>query len=684
MDHENSADSRVPIAEGVPAFLGRFQVDNLTSVYVPSGSISQLSYADGGEKRILDILRTANDISSGSSELLLHVNDFISRYHLSPERQNLLWPLRERLKGRVLEVGAGCGALSRFLGEQGADLYALEGSLERASVCRERCRDLPNVKVLSANLSDIPAEPFFDVVVLAGVLEYSRIYFGGESGPAKLLVKCREMLRPNGVLVLAIENQLGLKYFAGAFEDHLGVPFLGLQDQYAANTQVTFGKWELEGLLLACGFRNREFLYPFPDYKFPRAVVPGILLRDFDVNVASLLKMMAAPDQQKGYVRAFAEELAWPVLLRNRLAEHLANSFLVICSPSLEVELNTHDEISVFSGFRRKCFTKATLFNPRKGPHVRRVPLHAEQADPAWPFRQVVEAESLFRYRLLIEDFFDVLNRPGWTEADVAHCAKGWVQFLRAQATADVEKPAHEWLLAGHLFDCIPSNLAKDDAGGLHAFDQEWVSGDPIPLNFLVCRGVLDQFLRIQSLAEPGPICSPILLKLTARVMHLLGVLPQESDVYELIKREAVFQDILVGWGIEQFQRMYEQLTLRLPRLSDARAITASLAITNPALPPTAPVVPAVSAIAAPGTGMAAELEAMRQSVEALEQQVLERTSNARQETERATRLDQELEASRRQQIDTDRRMQEILESRAWRIGSVLGRIWRAVTFRSV
>ncbi len=54
----------------------------------------------------------------------------------------------------------------------------------------------------------------FDVVTLIGVLEYARVY-GGPGGEVKLLQQARSYLKPDGLLVLAMENQLGLKYFAG-------------------------------------------------------------------------------------------------------------------------------------------------------------------------------------------------------------------------------------------------------------------------------------------------------------------------------------------------------------------------------------------------------------------------------------------------------------------------------------
>jgi len=93
---------------------------------------STIDYADGAEDRLLEILGQADDLSSLSDELAAQINDWPTRYHLARERSNLLRPLQIAAGLRVLEIGAGTGAISRYLGETGASVVALEGSLPRA------------------------------------------------------------------------------------------------------------------------------------------------------------------------------------------------------------------------------------------------------------------------------------------------------------------------------------------------------------------------------------------------------------------------------------------------------------------------------------------------------------------------------------------------------------------------
>ena len=55
------------------------------------------------------------------------------------------------MKRKYWELGAGCGAITRYLGEKFATVFAVEGSFPRARVAKKRCSDLKGVSVLCAN-----------------------------------------------------------------------------------------------------------------------------------------------------------------------------------------------------------------------------------------------------------------------------------------------------------------------------------------------------------------------------------------------------------------------------------------------------------------------------------------------------------------------------------------------------
>src|ERR1035441_1782888 len=83
--------------------------------YVP------IPYSDGFEveQRLYDVVRSAGDRSSLSVELSAAICDWPSEYHLSRSRHCLLRPLAIQPGDNVLELGCGCGAITRYLGEIG-------------------------------------------------------------------------------------------------------------------------------------------------------------------------------------------------------------------------------------------------------------------------------------------------------------------------------------------------------------------------------------------------------------------------------------------------------------------------------------------------------------------------------------------------------------------------------------
>src|SRR5882672_91558 len=167
--------------------------------------------------------RRGTDLSSGSYELEQQIKDWPSEYHLSRKRAHLLREFDFGRKRRVLEVGCGCGAITRFLGETFQEVVAVEGSLVRANLTRLRTTDQGNVAVVCAPFQDITFSSPFDIVFCIGVLEYASQFLDAPDPYEAALEYFSKVLTSDGVLVLAIENQFGAKYWASSREDHTGV-----------------------------------------------------------------------------------------------------------------------------------------------------------------------------------------------------------------------------------------------------------------------------------------------------------------------------------------------------------------------------------------------------------------------------------------------------------------------------
>ncbi|UVF18354.1 methyltransferase domain-containing protein [Microvirga terrae] len=501
-------------------------------------SAADFTYSDGEEveRRIYDAIAGASDRSLFSRELFSHINDWASKYHLSPVRSNLLRPLEDALKGSILELGAGCGAITRYLGEIGAAVTAVEGSFARARIARERTADLTNVTVVCDRIENFTTGSKFKVVTLIGVLEYARAFAPYKGFTERdMLSHALSHLEDDGFLILAIENQLGMKYFAGAKEDHVSVPYFGVNDSYDAGSAVTFGKAELQQLLSDAGLSYQHVFIPLPDYKLPVTVlspegsVPG---GAFDAEAQILQSVLADP--QRPMTPFFSLERALAVSYRNGLIQDHAGSFLVIASRTesglkpitAPGKLAWH-----FSLDRTPAFMKRAIFTTDGDDRI--VVKRSRLSNAASPDTLIVNHAEDEIY-ICGENWWVALSRlvnhPDWSVGTLGEWAKPWVSLLAKEAGSSGLTINPNETIDGALFDATPLNAVMDK-GELHFFDQEWHIKEDIEIGFILFRGLRDSIIRITSCAAPLAGTPTNVVNLILDVLAYNGVSLTESDI---------------------------------------------------------------------------------------------------------------------------------------------------------
>lgn len=518
----------------------RYSFDTTIHCWAPISAPGSLDYSDGDqtEVELLRIVGETQDLSVLSTELRRRIHDWPTRYHLSSRRANLLRPIQEHFAGsHVLEIGAGCGALTRFLGEAGcASVIAVEGSRRRAAIAAQRCCDLGNVTVVADTLQRLDPLPRFDFVLLVGVLEYARLYFPSHGGDAidEMLRFAGKFLCPRGRLVVAIENQLGLKYFAGAREDHVSEPMFGIQNLYLPEGVVTFGRVELSRRLNQAGFAGQEWLYPFPDYKVPVSVMTEAGIHaSADLSPVLAGSVVAEGQPLRRYL--FSPELAWTTVFRNGLAGELANSFLVLASSSVQKTLSDDILLWHFSSERRPVFTKELVF--KAVGHeilVNARPMQSAVPETGSSLQICLSEMPLVDGQHWHMELVKRLNRHGWTLDSVVQWAKVWLGALSA-----IQR-GHEYLPTNCL-DALPKNLIVND-GVTVFFDLEWISSDPLDLRYVLFRGLVSSLLAISGIAQPGPNVSLNLIALLKQVAEGLGFTYTDRDILDHLKREQKLQ----------------------------------------------------------------------------------------------------------------------------------------------
>lgn len=458
-------------------------------------SHDSIAYSDGEhvEPRLLDILKQCQDLSSTSDELRQHITDWPSEYHFSPLRHALVRPLAIASGDRILELGCGCGAITRYLGETGATVVAVEGSLIRAQIAAERCRDLPNVSIYCDNLAEFASDLRFEFVTLIGVLEYAPLFLAGMDPIVDCLRVAGNFLSGDGRLILAIENQLGLKYFNGCGEDHVGQRYFGVNDLYDGRGPVTFGKRELSNHLAAAGFASQEFLYPFPDYKLPEVILTDRGIRDSELRPADMLCRSSSRDYGNMAQRSFHEYLVRNAIARNNLLADTANSFLVIAGVATPVK-DEQSELLLASTYclsRMASYAVETRFvRTETGISVRKSRIGSTATPGCVGGSFMHRPASLAKFasgRLHVRELQLVLARAG-SPANVAEWVRPWYETLKEHSSPS---PSGELLPADWL-DAIPSNFVQTGTGRLEIIDTEWQMMEPVPLFWVFIRGMVN------------------------------------------------------------------------------------------------------------------------------------------------------------------------------------------------
>lgn len=245
-------------------------------------------------------------------------------YHFSRLRHNILnwYPFKKN--SSILEIGGGCGALTGMLCQRAAHVTSCELTMRRARILYERHKDAKNLEVCVGNFLNAQFDRKFDYVVINGVLEYASGIMGTdhENPFVAFLKRAKSYLKPDGKILLAIENRFGLKYLAGAPEDHIGKIFAGINGYKNGSYVKTFSRQELSDLCEKAKLSVRRWYYPYPDYKFPTEIFTDATINRIAPSTADIpFDMIRAELLDK--------EAVYRAFMRSEIAQHFSNSFLL-------------------------------------------------------------------------------------------------------------------------------------------------------------------------------------------------------------------------------------------------------------------------------------------------------------------------------------------------------------------
>lgn len=282
-------------------------------------------YSDGAvENELLEIVK--NYTEKEFNQIIFERKSWPILYHLSTQRQNLLEWLPIKKTDRILEIGAGCGAISGILAKKAEAVDCIELSKMRSTINAYRNKEHDNITISVGNFEDI--EPNitqkYDYITLIGVLEYAQLYIASANPYEEFLTMIRKHLNKNGKIVIAIENKLGLKYWAGCKEDHVQTYFSSIENYPEKRNIRTFSKRELEEMFQKIGIDKYEFYYPYPDYKLPTTIYSKERLPhkgELNENIRNF-------DQDR--LVLFDEAKVFDTIIDEKMFPMFSNSFLIL------------------------------------------------------------------------------------------------------------------------------------------------------------------------------------------------------------------------------------------------------------------------------------------------------------------------------------------------------------------
>lgn len=344
-------------------------------------------YSDGQiEDEILEIVKDHSRVEY--PKIIEEKKSWPILYHLSPLRGNIVdWlPISETDK--VLEIGSGCGAITEKLAEKAGKVTCVDLSAKRSQINAWRNQDRDQVEIYVGNFNDI--EPVldedYDFACMIGVFEYGQSYIPTKTPYEDFLKIMQKHVKKGGLLVIAIENKFGLKYWAGCQEDHVGAYFCGLEGYPEGGSARTFTRTGLERIFDRCGVKDYHFYYPYPDYKLPTTIYSD---RRLPIR-GELTDNMRNFDRDRMVL--FNEKYVFDGIITDEMFDIFSNSYMVVIGnrPKISYVKYSNDRAAEYT-------IKTEIVEDTEGKRVRKVPIGESAGEHV---KRMAEA-----YRLLEERY---------------------------------------------------------------------------------------------------------------------------------------------------------------------------------------------------------------------------------------------------------------------------------------
>lgn len=505
------------------------------------------------ERDIFASLKKIGDLSSQSTEFNQHIKDRVSRDHFSRRRVNVLDAVRDVLPrdATVLELGAGCGAITRWLGEHFRKVDSLEENILRATITRYRTKDLDNVTIYCGDLSATGFDKKYDLIIMVGSLEHLVSCESTSSDPKKacsaLITRVCHALNDDGILLVAMKNKIAAPCFLSYSKDHAGTEFrgtIGCPDI----SSIAFSRNELGTLLHQSGFGNIRFFHLFPDYMLSETIIAE---KDEVLSLYPDNWVKTPFEDNSGDSRSlYPDALFLKTITEAGLLWHFSNSFLVLASRSEKVNLAVGWLIRRYHNYdeRAQVFHHTITLTAENSPSGEKqyriyrapmtggVPFHSNDR---YSF-ELMDSEYVPGRSLALEIPRALFSR--FPEEELMKIIRLLYDDLILHFSTGERDNAGFPRIRGEAIDFTFWNVIVSEGLRLVCIDKKWRSQTPIPVDFVMFRNLLHIF----ALVKPFTRNKDRLLFSSTMMKHIFPGYPYERFL-DVVHREEAFQQFTIA-----------------------------------------------------------------------------------------------------------------------------------------